>query len=82
MKLKGLFGYLHFSLTSFEIVEFIKKIMKFIIYRKIQIFPDLLLPTSLIGYYLPTSVCVWSHVVYVSLVPSDRFWKVDCVDCV
>ena len=63
MKLKGLFGYLHFSLISSvissEIAKFTKKILKFIIYRKIQNCSDLLVPTSLIGYYLPTSVCVW-----------------------
>ena len=57
-KLKVGFGYLHFSLISSEIAKFIKKTLKFIIYRKIQNFLDLLLPTSLIGYYLPTSVCM------------------------
>ena len=71
---------MHFSLISSEIAKFIKKTLKFIIYRKIQNIPNLLLPTSLIGYYLPTFVCVWSCVVHVSLVPLDRFRKVDCTD--
>ena len=43
------------SILNFsEIVNITKKILKFLIYRKVQNFPDLLLPTCHIDYYLPT----------------------------